>query len=182
MTSILKVDNIQKANGSTPTAGDLGINTTSTILQVKQVISNTASSAFNSRTFTDIPGMTIAITPISTSSNILISTSLSWGCNSNPYAGVIIQRNGSNIIVGPVTSSGETRATFGLQGVDNAYRLMCTHYQLLDTAVSTTSEVTYKLQWSTNVILYLNRVHSLQSGNANTTSGVSTITAMEIGG
>ena len=34
MTSILKVDNIQKANGSTPTAKDLGINTTGTILQV----------------------------------------------------------------------------------------------------------------------------------------------------
>jgi len=34
MTSILKVDNIQKANGSTPTANDLGINTTGTILQV----------------------------------------------------------------------------------------------------------------------------------------------------
>jgi len=34
MTSILKVDNIQKANGSTPTTSDLGLNTTGTILQV----------------------------------------------------------------------------------------------------------------------------------------------------
>ena len=34
MTSILKVDNIQKANGSVPTANDLGINTTGNVLQV----------------------------------------------------------------------------------------------------------------------------------------------------
>ena len=180
--STLYVDSIQpKTTGQAITVATTN-QSLGKILQVKQAISNTASSSFNSRTFTDIPGMTIAITPTSTSSNILISTSLSWGCNSYPYAGVIIQRNGSNIIVGPVTSSGETKATFGLQGVTDAYRLMCTHYQLLDTEVSTTSEVTYKLQWSTNVELYLNRVHNLQSGNANTMSGGSTITAMEIGG
>ena len=36
MTSIIKVDTLQKANGATPTAADLGINTTGTVLQVKQ--------------------------------------------------------------------------------------------------------------------------------------------------
>ena len=34
MTSIIKVDQIQLANGSTPTAADLGINTTGSVLQV----------------------------------------------------------------------------------------------------------------------------------------------------
>ena len=34
MTSIIKVDTLQKANGATPTAADLGINTTGTVLQV----------------------------------------------------------------------------------------------------------------------------------------------------
>jgi len=37
MTSIIKVDTLQKANGATPTAADLGINTTGTVLQVKCV-------------------------------------------------------------------------------------------------------------------------------------------------
>ena len=52
MTSILKVDNIQKANGSTPTASDLGINTTGNVLQVVATTvtagATTAASAFNS--------------------------------------------------------------------------------------------------------------------------------------
>ena len=34
MSSILKVDQIQLANGNTPTAGDLGLNTTGTIIQI----------------------------------------------------------------------------------------------------------------------------------------------------
>ena len=38
MTGILKVDQIQLANGNTPTASDLGLNTTGSVLQVKQAI------------------------------------------------------------------------------------------------------------------------------------------------
>lgn len=157
---------------------------TGAVLQVKQTINNTPyPSAFNSTTFTDITGMSVSITPISTSSNILISTSLSWGCAGNPYGAVIIQRDGSNLDVGQQTGTSHTQATFALQGVDNEYRLMCTTFQLLDTSVSTTSPVTYKLQWRTNVNLWLNRVNNLQTAtNANVTSGVSTITVMEIGG
>jgi hypothetical protein len=34
MTSIIKVDTLQKANGATPTAADLGINTSGNVLQV----------------------------------------------------------------------------------------------------------------------------------------------------
>jgi len=37
MTSIIKVDTIQTTAGTAPTAGDLGINTTGTVLQVKCV-------------------------------------------------------------------------------------------------------------------------------------------------
>jgi len=184
--STLKTNTIQAATGTTVSLASghtpSGFVPAGGILQVKQSISATASSAFNSRTFTDIPGMSVSITPSSTSSKILVSTSLSWGSAANPYGGVRILRDSSNIAIGPNTSSGDTRATFGLQGVDNAYRLMCDNFQLLDTAVSTTSAVTYKLQWSTGVVLYLNRVNTLQSGNANTVSGVSTITVMEIAG
>ena len=34
MTSIIKVDTLQKANGATPTAADLGINTTGNFINV----------------------------------------------------------------------------------------------------------------------------------------------------
>lgn len=177
MTSILKVDNIQGANGT-----DIPY-IKGHILQVKQTINNTASSAFNSATFTDIDGMSVSITPQSTSSNILITTSMSWGCDLNPYGAVRILRDSTVLDVGQQTGTSHTQATFALQGVDNQYRLMCTHFELLDSSISTTSQVTYKLQWRTNEELYLNRVHHLQTAtNANVTSGVSTITVKEIGG
>ena len=51
MTSILKVDTLQKADGATPTAADLGINTTGNLLQVvsQEVISYTAVASTTSK-------------------------------------------------------------------------------------------------------------------------------------
>ena len=51
MTSIIKVDQIQTASGSTPTAADLGINVTGSVLQVvsQEVISYTAVASTTSK-------------------------------------------------------------------------------------------------------------------------------------
>ena len=70
MSSIIKVDQIQLANGSTPTAADLGLNTTGSVLQVVQDritgnVSTTSSSLQDS-------GLVVSITPSSTSSKILV--------------------------------------------------------------------------------------------------------------
>ena len=73
MASIIKVDQIQTAAGGTPTAADLGLNTTGTVLQV---VSNRPTSIqslnTSSTSYTDIPGMAVTITPTSTSSSIFI--------------------------------------------------------------------------------------------------------------
>jgi hypothetical protein len=74
MASIIKVDQIQTAAGGTPTAADLGINTTGNVLQVVQgeysAEQDTGSTSFVST------GLTATITPSSTSSKILILVSL----------------------------------------------------------------------------------------------------------
>ena len=44
MTSIIKVDQIQNAAGGVPTAGDLGLNTTGTVLKVSHFTNNTRTS------------------------------------------------------------------------------------------------------------------------------------------
>jgi len=44
MTSIIKVDTLQKANGATPTAADLGINTTGSVLKASHFTNNTNTS------------------------------------------------------------------------------------------------------------------------------------------
>lgn len=75
MTSIIKVDQIQTAAGGIPTAGDLGIDTTGTVLEhlegycdgrtVGGVVFPTVSSWINfaTTTYTDVAGSTITYTP-----------------------------------------------------------------------------------------------------------------------
>jgi len=71
MTSIIKVDTLQKANGATPTAADLGINTTGTVLQVVNTRFNNIMST-TSQTYTTT-GHNVTITPKSTNSRIIIT-------------------------------------------------------------------------------------------------------------
>ncbi len=83
MTSIIKVDTLQKANGGTPTAADLGINTTGTILQVtKSVITSQVQGV--STTWLNT-AHSLVITPKSNTSDILIQL----------YSGGISMNNGS---------------------------------------------------------------------------------------
>ena len=72
MTSIIKVDTLQKANGATPTAADLGINTTGNVLQV---VHNQSTASYTSgggeSSFSNV--LAQSITPTSTSSKIKIT-------------------------------------------------------------------------------------------------------------
>ena len=81
MTSILKVDTIQTAAGGTPTAADLGLNVSGSILQV---VSVTKADTFSvsGATFTDITDLSASITPTSTNSKILIVASVSASASS----------------------------------------------------------------------------------------------------
>ena len=70
MASIIKVDQIQTAAGGTPTAADLGLNISGTTLQI---VSTTYSGyeQTTSGTYSNT-GLTLSITPSSTSSKILV--------------------------------------------------------------------------------------------------------------
>jgi hypothetical protein len=70
MSSIIKVDQIQLADGSTPTAGDLGLNTTGSVLQV--VSATTTTQAVSSTGTLADTGLSASITPSATSSKILV--------------------------------------------------------------------------------------------------------------
>jgi len=75
MSSIIKVDTIQTAAGGTPTAGDLGLNTTGTELQVVSVSDTTSTAITSVDTYID-SGLQLSITPSSTSSKILLIVDL----------------------------------------------------------------------------------------------------------
>lgn len=76
MASIIKVDQIQTAAGGTPTAADLGLNTTGSVLQVVQVVAGTGDQVnVSSSSATEV--MSASITPSSASSKILVQCSFS---------------------------------------------------------------------------------------------------------
>ena len=73
MTSIIKVDQIQTAAGGVPTAADLGLNVSGTVLNVYHLTTGVGvnNTSANYTTVWSIP-----YTPVSTNSKIIISTSL----------------------------------------------------------------------------------------------------------
>lgn len=94
MTSILKVDSIQKANGSVPTAKDVGLNVTGSVLQVKQETSTSATMATTS--WTPVTP-TITITPSANSSNVLLNFTAAGMTNNSLDAGFRLKR-GSTVV------------------------------------------------------------------------------------
>ena len=77
MTSIIKVDQIQNAAGGVPTAGDLGLNTTGSVLQVVQTYNGNSSHIAASSTGLVASGIQASITPKQAGSLILVSFSIS---------------------------------------------------------------------------------------------------------
>lgn len=59
MASILKVSQLQKPDGSTPTAADLGINDSGTLLQSRALIGSTGNLGLTSETYVDVDTFTI---------------------------------------------------------------------------------------------------------------------------
>jgi len=99
MTSIIKVDTLQKANGGTPTAADLGINTTGTVLQVQSTTLTgrySISSHSDTGVGTDI-GLNVIITPKSSSSQFLITVNVGAAGSLNTSWGAILSRDNSRI-------------------------------------------------------------------------------------
>ena len=168
MSSIIKVDQIQLADGSTPTAGDLGLNTTGSVLQVVQVETTTQTSIAS---LSDVStGISASITPSSTSSKILI----------------LIDAPARHYLTG----DNGLWARFRLYRNDSAltnYRhfesyTTGTHYAPYNVGLkhldspSTTDEVTYTLY------AYMNSVTSSRQLRMQADSNASTITLMEIAG
>lgn len=80
MTSIIKVDQIQNAAGGTPTAADLGLNVSGTIVQV--VTSRpVGATTFSSGSYTDATGFSVSITPKFSNSLILINITAQTSMN-----------------------------------------------------------------------------------------------------
>ncbi len=180
MTGILKVDTIQKNNGSTPTAADLGLNISGSILQI---VSVTKTDVFSSTSSTPVAvtGLTASITPRFSTSKILVRIVFNAG-GDTPTANCdyYIYRNGSLLssAIGDAAGSEQRSAAH----IDPSASRM--HYnntiEFLDSP-ATTSSTSYQLYQRSqpNYNFYINR-SSYNDGNTGRT--ISTITLTEIAG
>jgi hypothetical protein len=146
-----------------------------------QVVSVTKTDVFTTTntTFTDITGLSLLITPKSTSSKILITGLLSVnGLSANNAALPRLLRDSTQIAI-PDAAGSRERVLAMMEGINSTTTFVPINY--LDSP-NTLSEVSYKMQVRSNVsgqTAYINRtiadVDSILWSRA-----VSTITAMEI--
>jgi hypothetical protein len=157
---------------------------------VLQVVSATKTDkqSTTSATPSDITGLSVSITPTSTSSKILVITNINFGGALNVYGAFDILRGSSKITESTYPTGNQIAATIAVGG-DNEnfqYKMMTASHNFLDSPAST-SALTYKVQFSSTntsagpVELTINAPN--QTDNANyIVGGTSTITVMEIAG
>ena len=149
--------------------------------EIKTTKTNT-QSINNGSTYEEVTGLSVTLTPSSTSNKVLILVQLSVGLGSSGIASAQLKRNGTSIGIGDQVGSNRSRATIGMDnGAGFGDGVMSLHGQFLD-APSSTSALTYKVHASmhgTNNDLQINIADS-QTDATNNFTAISTITAMEI--
>ncbi len=172
-----------KTNAIQTTAGKPILNSTGSILQV---VSTTKTNIFTttSTSYTDITGLTATITPSSSSNKILVRVDLNGAIAGNA-GGVIIRRNGSNVVVGDTVSGINNNATFNIyNGGDDTNSQQLWSMSHLDSP-SSTSALTYSIAVACvqgGGTIVVNDQTSQVRNQTYATNGVSNITVMEISG
>jgi len=148
------------------------------VLQVVQTV-KTDTDSTTATSFNDISGMSVAITPAATSSKILVFANTNTGETINYSGSIQLMRDTTALFIGDASSSRTRASAGGLMPNGRTSQQRNIHY--LDSP-SSTSALTYKLQWlaESGGTLYLNR----DAGDADaaySTRAASSITVMEIG-
>tara|TARA_B100000902_G_C27017423_1_gene767907 strand:- start:282 stop:785 length:504 start_codon:yes stop_codon:yes gene_type:complete len=163
-----------KVNSIVP-AGGLSGGASGGIIQVKQAV-KTDTQSFQSTSFADITGLSVDITPSSTSSKILCMATIYVGTGGGGATAKINFVRGSTNIGQP---SGSATHSSTMQHYFPGTNMLTLGMNFLDSP-STTSSTTYKLQLgadSTSTPTYINQYHG-----ADNYHGISSITVMEVSG
>jgi len=186
--STLRVNTIQKEDGSVPTLNDLSINHTGSVLQVQYFQLTTMQTETISSANTDqaISNFTVNITPKSTSSIIKLESQLMYESANESWETIFFFYRDS-IKLAHTESAGNRRvgiamSTISYHGDDDSSTPEMSYMGYFD-APSSTSAIAYKLGVNTNATnnLFINR--SLTDTNTSGYErGVSWISATEIAG
>tara|TARA_B100000287_G_scaffold52557_1_gene46304 strand:- start:703 stop:1239 length:537 start_codon:yes stop_codon:yes gene_type:complete len=154
------------------------------VIQVKTQFFDTHTSIADTTTFTDT-GLTLAITPSSTSSKILAMFYPTLGGEHNAYCALKMFRDSTEI--GSSENSGTGQECFAgatFDDDDNSTYGVTTVPMIFLDSPSTTSSVTYKVQaspmrTSSDKTIYVNRSYNLGDNNQFRTG--SNVILMEVG-
>ena len=148
------------------------------VLQVLQSVVTSVASVSPGSAWTDWTGLSVTITPTSSTSKILITASVNHSGSGNHDSAQRLVRDATAICIGDADGSW-LRATTGGNVLRQEHEMANYSVNYLDSP-STTSATTYKLQVWDNATMWLNRETNatFYAGNA---IGASTITVMEIG-
>jgi len=169
-----------------PSDGDGTILTTnSSVGKTLQVLSTSKTDTFSttSQSYTDVTGLSVSITPSSSSNKIFIILDIKVGAGHEDaaFAGRLM-RDSTAIYIGDASSS-RTQASFGTsrQSGNAGYDVLQDRQAVFLDSPSTTSAITYKVQIMGNNgrYTYVNRTHD-DSDDDDTPRTASSITVMEV--
>jgi hypothetical protein len=168
-----------------PSGVTLTNNGTANFGKVLQVVSTTKTDTFTttSSTYVDLTGLSLNITPSSSSNKILISYIFESNCGETVNQVMSrLMRDSTAIGIGDAAGS-RTQTSTGMKGETNFSNGSAHVVNFLDSP-STTSSVTYKVQVRCSVngqTGYISRTQT-DADNVNYSRSIATITAMEIAG
>tara|TARA_B100002019_G_scaffold211377_1_gene184200 strand:- start:217 stop:822 length:606 start_codon:yes stop_codon:yes gene_type:complete len=152
------------------------------ILQVKQAVKSDRQT-IQSQTLVDITGMSVSITPSSTSSKILVDYSLVVFANVCYYTMRLLRNSDSTIFIGDQNPNAGNQARGAFGTYQASYVNAMTVAQKFLDSPNTTSATTYKLQahcpYSSSYIIAINSAVN-QDNYTYMTNCVSSITVMEV--
>ena len=182
MSSILKVDQLQDSGGNNlVTSNGSGVITAAGFGKVGQVVSTSKTDVFSSTStgsFIDITGLSLSITPSSTSSKILVIFHINLSTSNLAYTK--IRRGTTDIAIGDAASS-RIRVTTGHGSYSGDTNRSFTYSATFLDSPSSTSQLDYNIQGycETSNTTYINR----SANDPDSDTGyrmVSSLTLMEI--
>lgn len=182
MAGILRVDQANVDYIYAKTAGGK-VYVPGHVIQVQQTVKSDVFSS-STTTFIDLTGMSVSITPTSTSSKIIVEYSVQASIVNGAYGCLIkILRNGSDLSGALGAGGGAASTTISFSdGATYSYYPVYNHTMKYIDSPASTSTQTYKLQvqgWNGSAgTFYINRSYAGVSSSLGTS--ISTITVTEI--
>ena len=155
--------------------------------KVLQVVNTVKTDVFSgqsvSNAFVDITGLTLSITPSSSSNKILIEFDVCMGSNNGCRNGLLLSRSiggGSYEVVTRANADGSRIRVTTIGSAANQYTPQYQSFSKLDSP-NTTSAITYKIQaWAeSNCYFKINNIYT-SSDSTGYGLGCSSITAKEV--